>query len=92
VTNVWIANARARERRQKMSATCANLGSAIERGEDRAIMQQLWNDPKDTIPLASFAKKERREISNERREDERRATEGERRTSLTRTIRAIFKL
>jgi hypothetical protein len=55
-------------------------------------MQQLWNDPKDTMPLASFAKKERREISNERREDERRATHGERRVSLARTLRAMLKL
>ncbi len=55
-------------------------------------MQQLWNDPKDTMPLASFDKKERREISNERREDDSRATNGERRISLARTFRAIFKL
>lgn len=54
---------------------------------------QPWNDPKDTLPLASFEKKERREPENERRLDERRAAlAGERRVSLARTLRALFQL
>jgi hypothetical protein len=55
---------------------------------------QLWNDPKDTLPLASFEKKERRDTKTEteRRIDERRAALGERRTSLARTLRALFQL
>lgn len=51
---------------------------------------QLWNDPKDTLPLASFEKKERRDPETERRVDVRRATLGERRTSLARTLRALL--
>ena len=57
--------------------------------EARAM--QSWNDPKDTLPLASFAKPERRDPPNERRLDERRATLGERRISLARTIRALLQ-
>lgn len=53
---------------------------------------QLWNDPKDTLPLASFEKKERRDPQNERRVDERRPLLGERRVSLARTLRALFQL
>ncbi len=53
---------------------------------------QLWNDPKDTLPLASFEKKERRDPESERRVETRRAALGERRVSLARTIRALFSL
>jgi hypothetical protein len=67
------------------------LRGAITRRED--ALMQLWNDPKDTLPLASFEKtKERRDPQNERRIDERRAALGERRVSLTRTLRALFQL
>lgn len=56
---------------------------------------QPWNDPKDTLPLAGFEKKERRapkDEKSERRLDERRAALGERRVSLARTLRALFSL
>lgn len=52
----------------------------------------IWNDPKDTLRLASFEKTERRSKENERRLDERRAALGERRVSLARTLRALFQL
>ncbi len=54
---------------------------------------QLWNDPKDTLPLASFEKTtERRDPELERRIETRRAALGERRVSLARTLRALFQL
>jgi len=53
---------------------------------------ELWNDPKDTLPLASFEKQERRDPKTERRVDERRAALGERRHTLARTLRALFQL
>jgi hypothetical protein len=52
---------------------------------------QAWNDPKDTLPLASFAKPERREPKKERRIDDPRAAQPERRVSLARTIRALLQ-
>lgn len=68
-----------------------NLDASIARGEDARM--ELWNDPKDTLPLASFEKKERRESTpdRERRIDERRAALGERRVSLARTLRALLQ-
>jgi len=51
----------------------------------------IWSDPKDTLPLAGFEKKERRDPERERRIDERRAALGERRVSLARTIRALLQ-
>jgi hypothetical protein len=50
-----------------------------------------WNDPKDTLPLASFAKPERREPKQERRIDPKRAANTDRRVSLARTIRALLQ-
>jgi hypothetical protein len=80
---VIAVNKRARARR--------NLDATIARDEDAPM--QPWNDPKDTLPLASFEKKERRDPENERRLDERRAAlAGERRVSLARTLRALFQL
>ncbi len=75
---------------KKRSASSRKLRAPIVRADDAAM--QLWNDPKDTLPLASFEKKERREPQNERRVDERRALLGERRVSLARTLRALFQL
>ena len=76
----------------KRDGARAKVVSATGQGEHPLTMQQLWNDPKDTVPLASFAKKVRREISNERRDDDHRAAVGVRRVSLARTLRALFKL
>lgn len=52
----------------------------------------LWNDPKRTLPLASFAKPDPRRVSTDRRTDERRATIGERRTSAKRVLKALLKM
>lgn len=54
---------------------------------------QTWNDPKDTLPLAGFSKPEltdeRRKQLDERRKDLARAKDGERRTILARTLKAL---
>jgi hypothetical protein len=75
---------------KKRSGSSRKLRPPIARADDARM--QLWNDPKDTLPLASFEKKERREPQNERRVETRRALLGERRVSLARTLRALFQL
>jgi hypothetical protein len=51
-----------------------------------------WNDPKATWPLASFKPVERRAAPVERREDEKRATKGERRKPSRRSLRSLLRL
>jgi len=52
----------------------------------------LWNDPKRTLPLASFAKPDPRRAATDRRTDERRATIGERRNAAKRSLKALLKM
>jgi hypothetical protein len=52
----------------------------------------LWNDPKRTLPLASFSKPEPRRLSADRRTDERRAVVGDRRVGAKRVIRSLLRM
>jgi hypothetical protein len=53
----------------------------------------LWNDPKRTLPLGSYAKPEpRREASTDRRGEPRRAVLGDRRASAKRVIQALLRI
>ncbi|MDQ3033616.1 MAG: hypothetical protein M3Y87_14450 [Myxococcota bacterium] len=52
----------------------------------------LWNDPQQTLPLASYTKPEPRRSETERRLDERRAALGERRTTTQRVLRALLRM
>lgn len=53
----------------------------------------LWNDPKRTLPLGSYAKAEpRREAAKDRRAEPRRATIGDRRASAKRVIQALLRI
>ena len=58
----------------------------------KTLDDMLWNDPKRTLPLASFAKPDPRRVSTDRRTDERRATLGERRSSAKRVLKALLKM
>lgn len=52
----------------------------------------LWNDPKRTLPLASYAKPEARRVQRDRRTDERRAAVGDRRVATVRALRSLLRM
>lgn len=52
----------------------------------------LWNDPKQTLPLASYVKPEPRRAEEERREEARRAALGDRRSATKRVLRALLRM
>lgn len=52
----------------------------------------LWNDPQQTLPLASYIQPEPRRPESERRADERRAALGDRRVSTMRVLRALLRM
>jgi hypothetical protein len=56
------------------------------------LPDMLWNDPKQTLPLASYTKPEPRRSEDERRDDARRATTGDRRTATKRVLRALLRM
>jgi hypothetical protein len=57
----------------------------------RTLPHMMWNDPKRTLPMASYAKPEPRRASTDRRTDERRATVGERRLAAKRVLQALLR-
>lgn len=58
----------------------------------KTLCDMLWNDPKRTLPLGSYAKPERRREETERRTEPRRAALGDRRTSAKRVIQALLRI
>lgn len=52
----------------------------------------MSNDPKRTLPMGSHAKVDSRRVQPERRQDDRRATLGDRRTAGKRVLRALLRI